>query len=923
MNRRFATEPVPPTDRTTGRRGFALLITITLLAFLVLLLVSLASLTRVETQVAANNQQLSQARQNALMALNIAVGQLQKYAGPDQRVTARADLENGATVPNARWTGVYGSAVAADYSQKPADIASALTTGANLNSTTGSSARLLTWLVSGNEKGAFSPSGDVGSSGEITATATALSTGLPFKAITAASGLGSAATTATQLKIRDKDNVEYDASMLVGPGSVSTSVSGANALDYVAAPLINIPVTEGILPGYASTNTTSRTIGRYAWWVGDEGVKARANLPVSTSSRANAYVSSARAAVELMNNNSPEYPAAALTASRISTDYDTGAQVDRILAAKQFSMAGSDAAALSSALKYRFHDLTTSSYTTLADTYAGGLKRDLSYLLDKTTSVSNSDSTSGDKTLYQPDNSSDGTSSTVGMPTWGHVRSFAQKTIATTIGDVGKIVPQLPVLDKAGKTADVGAAPVMTYMAVGIRYERAGNQLRMRYYPVVVLWNPYTAPIKGSQYEAGISITYNTRPRVQIEDPTQVGIGWRTLENRDFRYAGKVVTSSYPTDQAYEYMRFLVDAPEIAAGQSLVFTLRTSGQTYNAGQNIVEPGLRESNYAYGDGATIPAGESGQNLRVVTRYYNFTKAADGTISSSATTAGSSLSNGGGGEAYAYLGKANPTTVPTAWDPTRTTVDWYQIIQRAGFDGINIRTTSRTYTFPDGGTSGSVTESVIQDGLNLENGVSGNDPAFSIGVIAMFSANGRNAYANAGTNVKSRWIAQGNLRAPYAFRTTQDSNYNTLYIAQVGQMGLGYNQWPLFFTTDSPGDEASSGPGHDWDSATNKPVRTTLFEFRRDDQPLLSIGQLQHANLSLLSSYPAYPVGNSLADFRLNTNQIADNVAALNPLKEMAGLTRQAVYYDNSWLLNRALWDRYFFSGVPASNFSILD
>src|SRR4051812_10807586 len=74
------------------QQGFALLITITLLAFLVLLLVSLAALTRVETQVAANDQQLAQARQNALMALSIAIGQLQKAGGPDQRVTATADL---------------------------------------------------------------------------------------------------------------------------------------------------------------------------------------------------------------------------------------------------------------------------------------------------------------------------------------------------------------------------------------------------------------------------------------------------------------------------------------------------------------------------------------------------------------------------------------------------------------------------------------------------------------------------------------------------------------------------------------------------------------------------------------------------------------------------------------------------------------
>src|SRR5690606_30874147 len=74
------------------QRGFALLITITLVAFLVLILVGLATLTRVETQVAANSQLQTQARQNALMALNIALGQLQKPTGTNQRITARADI---------------------------------------------------------------------------------------------------------------------------------------------------------------------------------------------------------------------------------------------------------------------------------------------------------------------------------------------------------------------------------------------------------------------------------------------------------------------------------------------------------------------------------------------------------------------------------------------------------------------------------------------------------------------------------------------------------------------------------------------------------------------------------------------------------------------------------------------------------------
>ncbi len=83
---------MPRSVSYSQRSGFALLITVTPVAFLVLVLVALATFTRVETQVASNSQQLTQARQNAVMGLNIALGQLQKYAGPDQRVTAPASL---------------------------------------------------------------------------------------------------------------------------------------------------------------------------------------------------------------------------------------------------------------------------------------------------------------------------------------------------------------------------------------------------------------------------------------------------------------------------------------------------------------------------------------------------------------------------------------------------------------------------------------------------------------------------------------------------------------------------------------------------------------------------------------------------------------------------------------------------------------
>ena len=99
------------TQRFEGRRhagGFALLLTVTLLSFIVLLLLALTTLVHVETFAAANEEQRAQARQNALLGLTLALGQLQRYAGPDQRVTARATFLPVTIANKTQWSGVWG-----------------------------------------------------------------------------------------------------------------------------------------------------------------------------------------------------------------------------------------------------------------------------------------------------------------------------------------------------------------------------------------------------------------------------------------------------------------------------------------------------------------------------------------------------------------------------------------------------------------------------------------------------------------------------------------------------------------------------------------------------------------------------------------------------------------------------------------------
>ncbi|MBC2595431.1 hypothetical protein H5P28_14280 [Ruficoccus amylovorans] len=79
----------------SNQSGFALIIALSLMAFVLALLLSITTLghvVRVESSLASQQIQSNQAKANALLALNVALCELQKYAGPDQRVTGRADI---------------------------------------------------------------------------------------------------------------------------------------------------------------------------------------------------------------------------------------------------------------------------------------------------------------------------------------------------------------------------------------------------------------------------------------------------------------------------------------------------------------------------------------------------------------------------------------------------------------------------------------------------------------------------------------------------------------------------------------------------------------------------------------------------------------------------------------------------------------
>lgn len=75
-----------------GKRGFALIVTLTLMVLLAILALGLLSLSSVSLRTASQTGAEATSRANALLALQLAIGDLQKHLGPDQRISATASV---------------------------------------------------------------------------------------------------------------------------------------------------------------------------------------------------------------------------------------------------------------------------------------------------------------------------------------------------------------------------------------------------------------------------------------------------------------------------------------------------------------------------------------------------------------------------------------------------------------------------------------------------------------------------------------------------------------------------------------------------------------------------------------------------------------------------------------------------------------
>lgn len=127
MKPNFHSLPLGHQRSPWSRRGFALVVTLSLMVLLSIVAVGLLSLSSIELRRSSRASDMERARANARMALILAVGQLQQQLGPDRRINAPSSQmasSSGATTSAAvgkrHWVGVYDSWDSIAQEKRPA-----------------------------------------------------------------------------------------------------------------------------------------------------------------------------------------------------------------------------------------------------------------------------------------------------------------------------------------------------------------------------------------------------------------------------------------------------------------------------------------------------------------------------------------------------------------------------------------------------------------------------------------------------------------------------------------------------------------------------------------------------------------------------------------------------------------------------------
>jgi len=1032
------------------QRGFALVLVLALIAVMVVLVVYFAMMTQVESQTAATTARHLEAKQNALLGLEVAVGQLQQYAGKDQAATFPAttfypekdvtagtgelydggsDLSqgfrdfaqtsssrsylsrvetyltpnerdswetairdywnNGGSPRNPHWTGIMDTALRVDRFTNPASPAALPDQRYEDDPSTlhGEPKRdqLPIWLISGNEmfhdSGTFDP---------------ASATSYPAGYTTPDTPLGDPAS---------DNSVVY----LVGGGSATTESDSIDGLDgRVRAPKQDIVEEDG--------SGNSETVGHYAYWVADESIKA--NFAI-------------RDPYWDASVNTVEYRNRLQTPQRIGWENITGfddatfeANDDRLAylntAVEISLLEDTNIESVEEASKENFHSLTAFSESLLTDTSRGGLKKDLTYYLQGGAAplgyqdgdaISDPDAYSGNDPRFAAFGGGNNgfPNSLNNVPTWGQLKDWYQNEAA---GNNSTLTPSNDI------------APVITYINLhsGYSFDPATGEILVHYIPAVVLWNPWDVGLSQATYE--IDLGHNIRhwyfqagssgvdpADVTLADansdgltdnPNDSGTFWNNLvnpsgtspENRWFYYALEEVDNGWTNDNGSTNSHFRSQSTpiggsrdsetvDIGSGAELAYRFdlmvdNSSGNnmTDDDGEDLgIDKTMKfqvTSSFGPGESKIFTLGsdpsdstvdwEPSQRL-VLQNVFDPDFPASASfplmrIKNNAPTANASADSGltreihwragnlGSSKPAPYVrfalsGNSDPISEtfsvgfvqynhvdnaheddtdqsPSAWARTIPATDHFadNMVPQNTDDAGAAYPMFRVWLQPFTSTPGSwgIDTNLgggAQDALNLNYaGFSRFNLSRSADLNQLIERN-RGAFDGNNVDALHSMVSyyRGKPSAPGGQLAWDENQYNTL----SSGITKGYS---LISYSNEPGDELLG--------LSDLSIRNA----KRASSEIVSLGQLQQANLSPFIWQPSFPIGNAEAPAYVDREAIGGiqareigevinlgwNNPNPDPWKSHANDVDNRLL-DVSYLLNESLWDRYFLSTIP--------
>jgi hypothetical protein len=867
-----------PTLKPKRRDGFALVVTISMMVLLTIIVVATLSLSAVTLRAVDKDSAQAVARANARMALMIAIGHLQKEAGPDQRVTATAEIEGDNQNPY--WTGVWKAGKNAGDS-KPV------------------------WLVSGNNPD-------------------------PDKAL---------------------DDV--NSAVLVKP------LKSQDAKKEVRAPYVEVKGRQ--------------LDGRFAYWIGDEGTKVRVDVANPEDK------SSIGPRERIGRSQSPQEPGfSAFDSDHRKTwagfDSDYAGAIDRksLVSMGTVALAAKPSGNLKreDIPKYYFNDLTTGGFGLPVNVRDGGMKKDLSLILD-----SSSSSTSFAKPFVtkflgaspgratrtgvvpgtvvygfeNPDKARFTLSPTITNsygggfvgPNWGTLFNYA-RLWETVSGNTTPMVGMYPRVDSDLRQSkwppyrefakgddyredlqhvNSGLSPMMSMAQMGfyLKTEPVGvdQNTQMPFYkvsvlmkPIVGLWNPYNVHIQDAFYQLEWAIAPVLDIESNLTAEKEARVGGRVYKSqpeqrvwlRDY-WGAQDGGAVFPIDgnQGGSYFRLRTQQVNFQPGEFRLFSVR-GATTLQENNDIV--------------ATLD----------VTGAYTID-----VYSYGLTALNKSFT----------LGYPAGTRISVPRATLQDTHPRFATAVRNKFKGIDMEAASTWFTLKAGTAKGSYSTHLNRY-TDLWNGGKGGLAAQTIPEnvisakqtyvvdaltapqhIATWRFYTRNSTEASGGQGLRGWVdanprvmsnnfrMDGSRNQPGDF---QGWNVSSNLIGGRSDPAFGDGQGGSRGLVAEGGNVAQiipQGPGGEsgrWQGLTGPASTfaegglTHVVIYDVPQAPLTSIGQFQHANLSRYPFEPGFVIGNSYANPRVPLNSI------VNP--NFGSLGFQVV--DTAYEANQRIWDTVFFS-----------